>query len=135
MDEFVLTKENLKELRTLKLKQYRSPQLLSSEDENTIRKLEGMKYSGNLVDVTPSHQPKTPTSDCTSSDSSKSQYAVLVGENRQWRQSYSTLKLSDYDKEMESNSEHFEAAANHNASFLLFVRYFCFCFSVWCLLC
>jgi hypothetical protein len=122
MDQFVLTKENLKELKTLKLKQYQTPQLLSSEDEATIKKFEHMKYSGGRsIDVTPS-QSKTPTSD-TTTDSTKSQYAVLVEENRQWRNSFSKLKLSDYDKEMEKNSDHFNAAANHNAPFLLFVRF------------
>jgi hypothetical protein len=122
MDQFVLTKENLKELKFLKLKQYQTPQLLSSEDEATIKRFEHMKYSGGRsIDVSPS-QSKTPTSD-TTTDSTKSQYAVLVDENRQWRKSFAKLKLSDYDKEMEKNSEHFNAAANHNAAFLLFIRF------------
>jgi hypothetical protein len=128
MDEYVLTKENLKELKALKLKQYQDSNLLSSEEEALIQKYERMKYSvrRHAVEVTPS-QAKTPTSDCTTNDSShQSQYVALVNENRQWRQSFASLKLSDYDKEMEKNLDHFNAAASHNADFLFFVRYLIF---------
>jgi len=123
MEDYVLTKENLKQLKVLKKKQYQYPELLSKEETVLISKFERMKYlKVSSTDVTPV-QAKTPTSDCTTSDSNKSQYATLVDENRLWRQAFSTRKLSDYDKEMEKNMEHFKSAATFNADFLIFVRY------------
>jgi hypothetical protein len=123
MEDYVLTKENLKQLKVLKKKQYQYPELLSKEETVLISKLERMKYSKvSSTDGTPA-QAKTPTSDCTTSDSNKSQYALLVDENRLWRQAFSSRKLSDYDKEMEKNIEHFKAAATFCAAFLIFIRY------------
>lgn len=132
MDDSVLTKENLRQLKALKLKQYQTPDLLTTEDEVSIRTLEAMKFSrGSIPDsvnsfsgsITPSPSEKTTSSSSSStSDSAKSSYAQLVDDNRLWKRSYSSKKLSDYDKEMESIFDHFTAAASHTATFILFIR-------------
>jgi hypothetical protein len=117
----------LKELKDLKVRQYQNPELLSSSDEDRIKTLERMKFSqGRTPSVTPSPTVRTPTSDSTSSSTSvKSSYAALVDENRLWKKEYVTIKLSDYDKEMENCLEHFKSSATYTAAFLLFIRHFC----------
>ncbi len=126
MDGFILTKQNSKELKALKLRQYQSPDSLSFDDEERIKTLERMKFSRSQTSsVTPSPTERTPTSDSvTSSTSIRSNYGALVDENRLWKQEYSSVKLSDYDKEMENCLEHFKSAAVYTAPFLLFIRHF-----------
>ncbi len=126
MDEYVLTKQNRKELKNLKLRQYQGAGFLSSTDEERMKTLERMKFSQGQTSttVTPSPSARTPTSDSTSSSSVKSNYAALVDENRLWKQEFSSVKLSDYDKDMENCADLFYYAATYNAAFLLFIRHF-----------
>ncbi len=122
-----MTKENIRLLKKLKLKQYQSPQLFTVEDKLSIDALERLKYSGSIVAPSGSSATPSPTGGGTSSDSGtsggsgRSNYSVLVAENRLWKHSYSSKKLSDYDGEMDKNLEHFRAAASFRAPFLLFI--------------
>ena len=125
-----MTKEKLKLLKALKLKQYRNPSFITKEEEELIKTLERIKYtgisvlqSGNSVTPSPSHKTASSSGSGTSSvGSNKSNYSVLVQENRLWKHSYASRKLSDYDVEMENNLEHFMTAATFRAPFLLFIR-------------
>ncbi len=121
-----MTKENIRKLKKLKLKQYQSPQLLTVEDKLSIEALEKLKYSRNIVapsgsSATPSPTGGTSSDSGTSGGSARSNYSVLVAENRLWKDSYSSKKLSDYDDEMDKNLDHFRAAASFRAPFLLFI--------------
>ncbi len=121
-----MTKEDKKQLKMLKIKQYQSPDLMSKEDLIVIQKLEAMKYASHIQALhTPSSAQITPLSTGSSlGDSDSTAYALLVGDHKYFKGKFSMVKLSHYDKEMERNWQHFFQAAEYKAPFVNFIRYF-----------
>jgi hypothetical protein len=126
MEPLKITKEDKKQLKLLKIKQYQSPDLMSKEDLILIQKLEAIKYASHIQPLhTPSSAQITPLSTGSSlGDSDASAYALLVGDHKYFKGKFSVLKLSHYDKEMEINHQHFLQAAEYRAPFVVFIRYF-----------
>ncbi len=120
-----MTKEDKVQLKNLKIKQYQNPDLMTEEDVTAIKKFEQKKYAARSQTIlyTPTSVSKTPSSGVSSlGESTSSAYAVLVGDHKFHKQTFSTRKLADYDKEMESNHQHFFQAANYKAPYLIFIR-------------